>query len=78
MPPNPRSLSLGQHPAVTEEDRASLETRSPAVTLVDGCSGRTPAESYPSVDTNNSTPKVPYRPPAKHPWRRKFLTTTNA
>jgi hypothetical protein len=78
LPPNPRSLSPGQHPAARQEDRAPLEARSPAVTLVDGCSGRTPAEPYPSVDTNNTTAKAPYRPPADHPWRRKFLPTTNA
>ena len=76
LPPSPRSFSHGQHPAVCEEDRAPCETRSPAVTLVDGCSGRTPAEPYPSVDTKDPTPKAPYRPAAQHPWRRKFLTKT--
>jgi hypothetical protein len=58
LPPSPRSFLHGQHPAVREEDRAPRETRSPAVTLVDGCSGRTPAEPYPSVDTKDPTPKA--------------------
>jgi hypothetical protein len=60
LPPNPRSLSHGQHPAVIR-DRAPEETRSPAVTLADGCSGRTPAEPYPSAG------KPAYRPPTDHP-----------
>jgi transposase len=77
-PPNPRSLSPGQHPAVRQEDRAPLETRSPAVTLADGCSGRTPAEPYPAAGNNQPTPQTPYRPPANHPWRRRFLPSTNA
>jgi transposase len=76
LPPNPRSLTQEQHPAVDEEDRASLETRSPAVTLVDGCSGRTPAEPYPSADDNQPTKRENYRPPTNHPWRRKFLGTS--
>ena len=77
-PPNPRSLSREQHPAVPEEDRAPLEARSPAVTLADGCSGRTPAEPYPSAGNNQPTPQTPYRPPANHPCRRRFLTSINA
>jgi transposase len=76
-PPNPRSLPRGQHPAVREEDRAPREARSPAVTLADGCSGRTPAEPYPSIGTGQPTPQAPYRPPTDHPWRRKFLPTTH-
>jgi transposase len=76
LTPNPRSLSRGQHPAGSELDRVPRETRSPAVTLTDDCSGRTPAEPYPSVGTDEPTPKTPYRPPTNHPWRRKFLPTT--
>jgi hypothetical protein len=78
LPPNPRSLSRGQHPAVPQRDRAPLEARSPAVTLADGCSGRTPAEPYPSAGTDQHTPKAPYRPAAKYPWRRKSLPATRA
>ena len=77
-PPNPRSLTHGQHPAAAQENRAPREARSPAVTLADCCSGRTPAEPYPSVGKKQHTPKPAYKPPAKHPWRRKFLTSTNA
>ncbi len=76
LPPNPRSLSHRQHPAGSQEDRAPLEARPPAVTLTDGCSGRTPAEPYPSAGTDEPTPKTRYRPPTNHPWRRKFLPTT--
>jgi transposase len=77
LPPNPRSLSRGQHPAVREEeDRAPHETRSSAVTLADGCSGRTPAEPYPSAGINECTPQTRYRPPTNHPWRRRFLGPT--
>jgi hypothetical protein len=78
LPPNPRSLPHGQHPTAPEEDRAPLEARPPAVTLADGCSGRTPAEPYPSAGTGQPNPKAPYRPPTNHPWRRKFLPTTHA
>jgi len=77
LPPNPRSLPREQHPAVPpEKDRAPRETRSPAVTLADDCSGRTPAEPYPSVGIDDCTPKQRYRPPTNHPWRRKILHTT--
>ncbi len=72
LPPNPRSLPHWQHPAVVR-DRAPEETRSPAVMLADGCSGRTPAEPYPSADNNEPSTSVPHRPRTDHPWRRKFL-----
>jgi transposase len=72
LPPNPRSLPHGQHPADVR-DRACVEARSPAVTLTDGCSGRTPAEPYPSAGTNESSRGARPRPAADHPWRRKFL-----
>jgi transposase len=75
LPPNPRSLSHGQHPAALEEDRAPSEARSSAVTLADDCSGRTPAEPYPSVGAHQATPTTRYRPPTHHPWRKKFLRT---
>jgi transposase len=72
LPPNPRSLPHRQHPALSR-DRASEETRSPAVMLADGSSGRTPAEPYPSADKPKPTRPAPYRPPTDHPWRRKLL-----
>jgi Helix-turn-helix domain len=72
LPPNPRSLPHRQHPAVVR-DRAPEETRSPAVMLADGCSGRTPAEPYPSADKPERSTNAPHRPPTDHPWRRKFL-----
>jgi transposase len=72
LPPNPRSLPHGQHPAGVR-DRACVEARSPAVTLTDGCSGRTPAEPYPSAGTPESSRGARPRPAADHPWRRKFL-----
>jgi transposase len=74
LPPNPRSLSRGQHPAVGEGGRASEEARPPAVTLAGGCSGRTPAEPYPSAGTSQDTGQAGHRPAATHPWRRKFLS----
>jgi len=73
LPPNPRSLAHGQHPAEGEEDRVSGETRSPAITLTDGCSGRTPGEPYPSVGASQGTSGARYRPATNHPWRRRFL-----
>ena len=72
LPPNPRSLPHRQHPAVVR-DRAPEETRSPAVMLAGGCSGRTPAEPYPSADKPERSTNAPHRPPTNHPWRRKFL-----
>ena len=61
-PPNPRSLSHRQHPAAPEEGRAPDEARPPAVTLAGGCSGRTPAEPYPSAGTNHSRSQALYNP----------------
>jgi Helix-turn-helix domain len=72
LPPNPRSLPHRQHPADVR-DRAPEETRSPAVMQADGCSGRTPAEPYPSADNKQPSRHSPYRPPTDHPWRRKLL-----
>jgi len=76
LPPNPRSLSPGQHPAVSEKDRARLQARSPAVTLADGCSGRTPAEPCPSAGIGECKPKPGLRPPTNRRWRSKFPRTT--
>jgi hypothetical protein len=75
LPLNPRSLSPGQHPAGSQKDRAPREARPPAVTLTDGCSGRTPAEPYPSAGIDKRTQNMPYRPRTNHPWRRKSPRT---
>jgi transposase len=76
LPPDPRGLSQGQHPADGEEkesDRAeSSSTRSSAVMLTDSRSGCSSAEPYPPVGKQKGTGKGPYRPPANHPWRRQF------
>ena len=77
LPPNPRSLPHGQHPAESEQDRASGEARPPAVTLTDGSSGRTPAEPCPSVGEGQPSKPVTSRPATNHPWRKKFLGTSN-
>jgi len=78
----PRGISHGQHPADgtdEENDRAeSCSTRSSAVTLTDRRSdhpaggARSSAEPCPPVGKKKRTGKGPYRPPAKHPWRRQF------
>jgi hypothetical protein len=78
LPPNPRSLSHSQHPAVvgaeTDRDEGS-SSRSSAVTLTDGRSGCTPAEPCPPAGAEQATASGPYRPPADHPWRRSYLNT---
>lgn len=78
LPPDPRGLAPGQHPAGIEErenDRAEEgSTRSPAVTLTDRRSGCSSAEPCPPDGKTNHTDKGPYRPPADHPWRRQFLS----
>jgi transposase-like protein len=57
-----------------KEDEASLlEASSSGMTPTSERSGRTPAEPYPPADGEQATGKGPYRPPADHPWRRKFL-----
>jgi len=79
LPPDPRSLSPSRHPAGgtgKEGDRAEgNSTRSSAVTPSDGRSGCTPAEPYPPVAVKKRSVPGPYRPPANHPWRRKFVKT---
>lgn len=78
LPPDPRGLAHGQHPAGAEDkqnDRAECDpTRSSAVTLTDRRSGCSSAEPYPPDGKANPNGKGPYRPPANHPWRRKFLS----
>jgi transposase len=79
LPPDPRGLAPSQHPAeaaVEESDRAEGgSTRSKAVTLTDRRSGCTSAEPYPPAGKSQPNGKGPYRPPANHPWRRKFLSS---
>jgi len=69
LPPNPRSLSIGQTPAeIKEEGPAALATRPSAVRLALGRSGRTPAEPCPSKGDKTIPVKLPYRRPPEHPW----------
>ena len=72
LPPNPRSLPPWQIPAHGEQNKdCTAETMQPsAAHLAAGCSGRTPAEPYPSDDTQESTAKEPWRPGPEHPWRK--------
>jgi hypothetical protein len=78
LPPNPRSLSREQHPAVSEKDRARLQARSPAVTLADGCSGRTPAEPYPSAGIDQCKPITRHRPPHQNTLRERMAFDVGA
>lgn len=71
-PPNPRSLAPAPHPVGGAEDRTPEEARPPTVTRAEDCSGRTPAEPYPSLGSDQPTNQGAYRPPATHPWRRGF------
>jgi transposase len=66
------SPTNGRH-GVKATDRAGKPTRSGTVYPAAGRSGRTPAEPYPPRDSREVTRKVPYRPQADHPWRRRFL-----
>ena len=72
LPPNPRSLPLGQTPAEhrKREGRAAKTTRPSAVRLALGRSGRTPAEPCPPKGKATMPPKQPYRRPPEHPWNR--------
>jgi len=72
LPPDPRSLS---HPGTTAEANkpkgCATEAAQPsAVCPAVGRSGRTPAEPYPPNGKKKPTRKKPWRPPAKHPWRK--------
>lgn len=71
LPPDPRSLTPGQHQAVAAETGEANGLTSPsAMTLTGGRSGRTPAEPCPSAGKAKRKKVGPYRPPADHPWRR--------
>ena len=72
LPPNPRSLSLGQTPAERrkKEGHAVASAQPSAVRLAPGRSGRTPAEPCPAKGKDTIPPKQPYRRPPEHPWNR--------
>ena len=71
LPPNPRSLSLGQTPAERKEEGQAAVTAGPsAVRLASGRSGRTPAEPCPAKGGTTITKKPPYRRPPEHPWNK--------
>ncbi len=52
-----------------QRDRADESTR-PAVHRPAGCSGRTPAEPYPSGGGSCGSGKEAWRPAPSHPWRK--------
>lgn len=59
---------------VAESDRADQSSaRSSATRPTDGRSGCSPAEPYPPDGNPEANTQAPYRPPADHPWRRRFL-----
>ena len=60
--------SAGSVAAGKQKDRADESTR-PAVHRPAGCSGRTPAEPYPSGGGSCGSSKTAYRPAPNHPWR---------
>ena len=72
LPPNPRSLSLGQTPAETSETEGpATGTAEPsAVRLAPGRSGRTPAEPCLPKGKETLPRKEPYRRPPGHPWNK--------
>ncbi len=77
LPPNPRSLSLGQTPAERKkEGQAVVATGPSAVRLAARRSGRTPAE--PCLPKGRATlpQHQPYRPPPDHPWRTGHFKIT--
>jgi len=76
LPPNPRSLSLGQTPAGRKKEDLAADTAGPsAVRLTSGRSGRTPAEPCLSKGKNTLPKSQSYRPPPEHPWRRSYKKT---
>jgi transposase len=72
LPPNPRSLPLGQTPAGTrkEQGQAAVTAGPSAVRLALGRSGRTPAEPCIPKDKVTVPRKQPYRRPPEHPWNK--------
>ena len=73
LPPDPRSLTPLQIPAqgLKSKSRTAKTMQPCAVHLTAGRSGRTPAEPYPSDDTQEPINKEPWRPGPEHPWRKK-------
>jgi hypothetical protein len=66
--------TMSARPSATEaagkkKGRADESTR-PAVHRPAGCSGRTPAEPYPSGGESCGSSSTAYRPAPNHPWRR--------
>ena len=76
VPPKSRSLSRGSQLNGGVEDRVSAEPRPPDATPTGDCSVGNSAGSDPSQSTTADGPRVAYRPPATHPWRRKLLGPT--
>jgi hypothetical protein len=72
LPPNPRSLALGQTPAEgrKEQGQAVAAAGPSAVRPPRGRSGRTPAEPCPPKGTKTIPAKLPYRPAPQHPWHK--------
>ena len=72
LPPNPRSLPLGQTPAERRkrEGHAAKATGPSAVRLAIGRSGRTPAEPCLPKGDKTIPSQVPYRRPPGHPWNK--------
>jgi transposase len=72
LPPNPRGLSQQRTPAEKDEGCAADTTQPSAVRSTGRRSGCSPAEPCPSASDKKPTAKEPYRPPADHPWRKRF------
>ena len=71
LPPNPRSLSLGQTPAERKEEGQAVAAAGPsAVRLAVGRSGRTPAEPCLPKGGHTIPVKQPYCRPPEHPWNK--------
>jgi transposase len=72
LPPNPRSLALGQTPAGRRKEQglAAVTAKPSAVRLAHGRSGRTPAEPCLPKDKGTLPRKQPYRRPPEHPWNK--------
>jgi hypothetical protein len=73
LPPDPRSLSPKGTPAapMKSEGRPAGAERPSAVRPALGRSGRTPAEPCPPQGAPETTTRVPWRPAANHPWRKR-------
>lgn len=65
------TADAGEKPAKRERGPEG-EPRPAGIPPTAGRSGRTPAEPYPPDGGTADTPKGPYRPAEKHPWRSRF------